>query len=80
MCSSDLGDVPSAVDPPSGCVFHPRCPRFHAGQCDITEPLLEPTPGDSSHVVACHYPLERWPMEDAELRAGATRAATHVAE
>jgi len=52
------GDVPSAVDPPSGCVFHPRCPRFHEGHCDVVEPILEPAPGDSSHVAACHYPLE----------------------
>ena len=52
------GDVPSAVDPPSGCVFHPRCPRFHEGHCDTVLPLLEPAPGDSSHVAACHYPLE----------------------
>ena len=52
------GDVPSAVDPPSGCVFHPRCPRFHEGHCDVEEPILEPAPGDSSHVAACHYPLE----------------------
>ena len=41
------GDVPSAVDPPSGCVFHPRCPRFHEGHCDTVEPMLEPAPGDS---------------------------------
>ena len=53
------GDVPSAVDPPSGCVFHPRCPRFHAGHCDTVEPILEPAPGDSKHVAACHYPLEQ---------------------
>jgi oligopeptide/dipeptide ABC transporter ATP-binding protein len=52
------GDVPSAVDPPSGCVFHPRCPRFHEGHCDTVEPVLEPSPGDSLHVAACHYPLE----------------------
>ena len=52
------GDVPSAVDPPSGCVFHPRCVRFHEGHCDVVEPILEPAPGDSSHVAACHYPLE----------------------
>ncbi len=63
------GDVPSAVDPPSGCVFHPRCPRFRAGHCDTDEPSLQPTPGDSRHVAACYYPLERWPMDDAELRA-----------
>jgi peptide/nickel transport system ATP-binding protein len=53
------GDVPSAVDPPSGCVFHPRCPRFHEGHCDVVEPALEPSPGDSAHVAACHYPLEQ---------------------
>ena len=63
------GDVPSAVDPPSGCVFHPRCPRFRPGRCDTEEPHLEPIPGDSHHVAACYYPLERWPMDDAELRA-----------
>ena len=52
------GDVPSPIDPPSGCVFHPRCPRFHAGHCDVVEPELAPAPGDSSHVAACYYPLE----------------------
>jgi peptide/nickel transport system ATP-binding protein len=61
------GDVPSPVDPPSGCVFHPRCPRFHAGHCDVVEPELEPTPGEASHVAACHYPLERWPEDQTEL-------------
>ena len=61
------GDVPSPVDPPSGCVFHPRCPRFHAGHCDVVEPELEPTPGEASHVAACHYPLERWPEDQTEI-------------
>ena len=62
------GDVPSPIDPPSGCVFHPRCPRFREGHCDVVEPELEPTPGESSHIAACHYPLERWPADSAELR------------
>ena len=61
------GDVPSPIDPPSGCVFHPRCPRFRSGHCDVIEPELESTPGESSHVAACHYPLERWPADSAEL-------------
>ena len=62
------GDVPSPIDPPSGCVFHPRCPRARAGHCDVVEPILEPTPGDARHIAACHYPLERWPVDATELR------------
>ena len=34
------GDVPSPVNPPSGCRFHPRCPRFVEGHCDVEEPPL----------------------------------------
>ncbi len=61
------GDVPSPVNPPSGCVFHPRCPRFRAGHCDTAEPELEPAPGQADHVAACFYPLERWPEDQAEM-------------
>jgi peptide/nickel transport system ATP-binding protein/oligopeptide transport system ATP-binding protein len=59
------GDVPSPVNPPQACVFHPRCPRFQAGHCDVELPVLR-TVGD--HDVACHYPLEHWPMTEDELR------------
>jgi oligopeptide transport system ATP-binding protein len=62
------GDVPSPIDPPSGCVFHPRCPRFREGHCDTVEPQLEPTPGESSHIAACHYPLEREPAAQDTTR------------
>jgi oligopeptide/dipeptide ABC transporter ATP-binding protein len=68
------GDVPSPIAPPHACVFHPRCPRFHEGHCDVEEPQLrELAPG---HAAACHYPLERWPMTDEEIRQaeGAERA------
>ena len=34
------GDVPSPVNPPAACVFHPRCPRFQHGHCDVETPLL----------------------------------------
>jgi peptide/nickel transport system ATP-binding protein/oligopeptide transport system ATP-binding protein len=60
------GDVPSPVAPPRACVFHPRCPRFHEGHCDVETPLLRPL--DEAQLAACHYPLERWPMTEEEIR------------
>ena len=60
------GDVPSPVDPPAACVFHPRCPRFQQGTCDVETPLLRLFDGD--HMAACHFPIERWPMTEDELR------------
>jgi oligopeptide/dipeptide ABC transporter ATP-binding protein len=50
------GDVPSPVDVPTGCSFHPRCPRAHAGHCDVEVPQLGAI--GAAHAVACHYPLE----------------------
>jgi peptide/nickel transport system ATP-binding protein len=45
------GEPPSLVNPPTGCRFHPRCPAFMEGLCDVKEPpQLEPRPG---HLVAC---------------------------
>jgi peptide/nickel transport system ATP-binding protein/oligopeptide transport system ATP-binding protein len=60
------GDVPSPIAPPPACVFHPRCPRFHKGHCDVEEPLLRPV--GQTQEVACHYPLERWPMTEDQIR------------
>jgi oligopeptide transport system ATP-binding protein len=71
------GDVPSPINPPSACRFHPRCPRFVAGSCDVEEPPLYPF-GDG-HVAACHYPLERWPLPEEEFRRPKAHAAA-VAE
>jgi oligopeptide/dipeptide ABC transporter ATP-binding protein len=45
------GDVPTAIDPPSGCVFHPRCPNVTAG-CEMLVPELKNIGGE--HFVRCH--------------------------
>jgi oligopeptide transport system ATP-binding protein len=47
------GDVPSPIDPPSGCHFHTRCP-WSTHVCDVDDPVLEEL--EDSHVVACHHP------------------------
>jgi oligopeptide/dipeptide ABC transporter ATP-binding protein len=45
------GEVPSPINPPSGCRFHPRCP-FAMAQCSVDAPIeKEMAPG---HIVACH--------------------------
>lgn len=53
------GDVPSPIDPPSGCSFHPRCPRMEKGLCDVEEPSLRELEPGSHHRVACHHPHGR---------------------
>jgi peptide/nickel transport system ATP-binding protein len=54
------GEIPSPANPPTGCVFHTRCPRrLSSGICESTEPpLAEVEPG---HMMRCHIPA-------AELR------------
>ncbi|MDX6539407.1 MAG: peptide/nickel transport system ATP-binding protein, partial [Gaiellales bacterium] len=48
------GDVPSPINPPSGCHFHPRC-RYATEICQTDEPpLISHARG---HLAACHHPL-----------------------
>ncbi|MGN6766027.1 MAG: dipeptide ABC transporter ATP-binding protein [Rhizobiaceae bacterium] len=48
------GEIPSAANPPKGCVFHTRCPRKMGPICETEEPpLSEAGPG---HTIRCHIP------------------------
>jgi oligopeptide/dipeptide ABC transporter ATP-binding protein len=55
------GEPPNPIDPPSGCVFHPRCPRA-TEVCSRVEPPLARYP--SGHLAACHHPMN---VSDEEL-------------
>ncbi len=60
------GEIPSPLNPPPGCRFHPRCPIARPGLCDIEDPDLMKVPGESSHTAACHLragPLAEQPYQ-----------------
>jgi len=52
------GDVPSPIRPPSGCRFHPRCPKAQENCVDVVPELIVRGGDDASHLTACHYPVE----------------------
>jgi peptide/nickel transport system ATP-binding protein/oligopeptide transport system ATP-binding protein len=72
------GDVPSPLNPPAACNFHPRCPRFQEGHCDVEEPPLYGF--GTGHQAACHYPLETWPMTEEEMRRPGSRPQAEPSE
>jgi peptide/nickel transport system ATP-binding protein len=50
------GEIPSAAEPPSGCVFHTRCPRKLGEICEQEEPPLIEVEGQ--HLMRCHIAIE----------------------
>ncbi|MFM0202221.1 ABC transporter ATP-binding protein [Paraburkholderia fungorum] len=69
------GDLPSAASPPSGCVFHTRCPRKLGAICEQQDPPFLEAGGDSAqpsaHRIRCHIPVD-------ELRALQAAPRNHV--
>jgi oligopeptide/dipeptide ABC transporter ATP-binding protein len=65
------GDIPSPINPPSGCRFHPRCPKAQE-LCSQQDPPLESKQDDPpDHKTACHFPVQ--PGENLTT-SGAARA------
>jgi len=50
------GTSPDLTRPPTGCVYHPRCPNAEAGRCDVEAPDLLPIGAGTRHQVACWHP------------------------
>ncbi len=59
------GDVPSPANVPTGCYFHPRCPKIIKGECEHVRPLLRPL-NQSTHEVKCLLYPESWPTKDVK--------------
>jgi oligopeptide/dipeptide ABC transporter ATP-binding protein len=64
------GEPPNPIDPPSGCVFHTRCPRA-SEVCREIEPQL--TEYANGHIAACHHPVN---VTAEEVKAGTRSAAS----
>ena len=63
------GEIPSPLDPPSGCVFNTRCARKFSAICETEEPPF--TPDESGHAIRCHLPRDRLGRMSTEAGQGA---------
>jgi peptide/nickel transport system ATP-binding protein len=73
------GEIPSAAEPPSGCVFHTRCHRKVGAICEQREPPLVEVEG--GHLMRCHIPFEELrAMQGSEPVAAAVGAASDTTE
>jgi oligopeptide/dipeptide ABC transporter ATP-binding protein len=61
------GELPSPINPPSGCRFHTRCP-YVIDRCRVESPQL--LPGSAGHLTACHRTAELPPAEAVIPREG----------
>ena len=66
------GEPPNPIDPPSGCRFHPRCPRATAICSQVEPPLTEYANG---HLAACHHPLN---VSAEEIKAAKKSPASPI--
>jgi oligopeptide/dipeptide ABC transporter ATP-binding protein len=74
------GDLPSPIDPPAGCRFHPRCPRAQ-DRCRVEAPTLEIRLGPGTgHMAACHFPLAAGESLTGAERSSSDRATALLVE
>ncbi|ANW03064.1 ABC transporter ATP-binding protein [Bradyrhizobium icense] len=70
------GEIPSAANPPPGCVFQSRCPRKLGAICETTEPpLSEAGPG---HAIRCHIPAADLERSQRQYKAGTHNVESHL--